>query len=93
MAKTKTTVLKEWREKHMGELETNLKVAQTIRDSTTAAHKDRLEATKIISRLLGALAPEKVESGKAKEPEKDRFDCTPEELAMVDNFLRPNDLK
>ena len=55
----KKNALKEWREKHFKELEINLTVAKTIRDNGDATSKDRNEAIKTISRLLGALQPER----------------------------------
>lgn len=54
--------LAEWRAKHFGELETCLTVAKGIRDDPEAGAKNRVEAVKIIARLLDALKPEKGES-------------------------------
>jgi len=51
--------LTEWRDKHFAELEVCMTVAKSIRDDPEAGAKNRIEAVKIISRLLNALQPEK----------------------------------
>ena len=53
--------LAEWRVKHFSEMQTNMKIAKEIRDDTEAKSKDRIDAIKTISRMLGTLAPEKIE--------------------------------
>ena len=53
--------LQEWRLKHFAELEVCMTVAKEIRDNVESGAKNRIEAVKIISRLLDALKPEKGE--------------------------------
>ena len=57
-------VLKSWREKHWKELDVTMKVLKSIRDDDEANNKDRIEAGKAISRMLGVLAAEKVDTSK-----------------------------
>jgi len=57
LAKSKATELLAWRESHFGELEATLKVLKSIRDDPEASHKDRIEASKSISRMLSAMSP------------------------------------
>ena len=58
--------LKQFREDNIGELDTCLKVACTIRDSKVASSRDKNEAIKIIARLLSALQPDRTVSGPEK---------------------------
>ena len=51
----------EWRRKHFNEMQTNMEIAKAIRDDKDAKAKDRIDAIKTISRMLGTLAPEKIE--------------------------------
>jgi hypothetical protein len=44
---------------HFKELETSLRVAMAIRDDPEAGAKNRIEAVKIIARMLDGLKPEK----------------------------------
>ena len=55
----------DFRKKYIGELETNLMVAMEIRDDTKASPRDRNEAVKTISRLLGSLQPERIAPAKS----------------------------
>jgi len=48
-----------WRATHFKELEESLKVAMSIRDDPDAGAKNRIEAVKIIARMLDGLKPEK----------------------------------
>ena len=48
-----------FRKKHIKELETNMAVAVSIRDDVEASPRDRNEAIKTISRMLGALQPDR----------------------------------
>lgn len=57
--------LAEWRRKHFKEMDANLKINIEIRDNTNEKAKDRIDASKTIARMLGTLAPEKIEK---KEP-------------------------
>ena len=57
MPKSKSTELAAWREDHFGELEETLAVLKGIRDDPEASHKDRIEASKSISRMLSAMSP------------------------------------
>lgn len=52
--------LTEWRRSHFSELEATLTVMKGIRDDPEASNKDRIEAGKVVGRLLSALSPEKV---------------------------------
>jgi len=57
--------LAEWRKKHFTEMQTNMEIAKEIRDDSEAKAKDRIDAIKTISRMLGTLAPEKIEKKEA----------------------------
>lgn len=54
-------MLAEWRRKHFSEMEENIKINIEIRDNPEEKAKDRIDASKTISRMLGTLAPEKIE--------------------------------
>ncbi|MEE9510425.1 MAG: hypothetical protein V3V81_08025 [Candidatus Bathyarchaeia archaeon] len=54
--------LVEFRRRHFDEMEKNLEVAKSIRDNVKEAAKNRIEAGKLISRMLGTLAPEKADT-------------------------------
>lgn len=69
MAKTKHTELAAWRQSHFGELEATLSVLKGIRDNPEASHKDRIEASKSISRLLSAMSPAKSSAPVVKKQE------------------------
>ena len=60
--------LSAWREKHFKELEETLRVAKDIRDNPQASNRDRIEAAKLIARLLHSLQPDKVSTPVAKHP-------------------------
>jgi hypothetical protein len=57
-----------WRRKHFKELEATLKVAREIRDDSTANKRDRIEAAKLVARLLHGLQPEKVGTPASRHP-------------------------
>ncbi len=67
----KRELLKEWREKHWKQLDKTIKVLIDIRDANgegdgpKISPKDRIEAGKAISRMLGVLAAEKADSAGA----------------------------
>ena len=63
----KKTEIAAWRKKHFTQLEKSLQVAIKIRDDSQVGSKDRIEAVKIIGRLLGALQPEKAPESKGKD--------------------------
>jgi len=67
--------LAEFRAKHFKEeMNRNLEVAREIRDNPENSAKDRNEALKSISRMLGALAPEKVSPiSKPKKSKKEEL--------------------
>jgi hypothetical protein len=69
MPKAKHTELVAWRQAHFGELETTLTVLKGIRDDPEASHKDRIEASKSISRLLSAMSPARVNAPVVKKQE------------------------
>ena len=60
----------EWRRKHFKEMETNITIAIDIRDDTDQKAKDRIDAIKTISRMLGTLAPEKIEKKEVAKKEE-----------------------
>lgn len=69
----KNPTLTKFREKYMGELEACIQVAISIRDNPESKDKDRVDAIKTVSRLLGALAPEKVtQKAETVTPRKER---------------------
>ena len=88
MPKVKHTELVAWRQHHFAELESTLKVLKEIRDDPEASHKDRIEASKSIGRLLSAMSPSK--AGAGKPPGKDKAnkqDFTDEELDEIRSRL------
>ena len=56
----------DFRKKHVGELEKCLEVAVEVRDDKGASPRDRNEAVKTISRLLGSLQPERIAPAKSE---------------------------
>ena len=92
MEKLKQKVLKEalaeWRAKHSDQWEKNLQVAMAIRDDPDASNRDKNEAIKIISRMLGILQPEKQTTKEKKEKaEKKEPELTPEEEKYLEELL------
>jgi len=80
--------LAEWRQKHINEWEKNLEVARSIRDDPQASNRDKNEAIKIISRMLGILQPEKQTTKEKKEKaEKKEPELTPEEEKYLEELL------
>lgn len=80
--------LAEWRAKHIDQWEKNLQVAIAIRDDPDASNKDKNEAIKIISRMLGILQPERVGSKEKKEePKKKEPELSPEEEKLLEQIL------
>ena len=73
--------LAKWRQKHFAELEKNLTVAITVRDNEEATDRDRNEAIKTISRLLGGLQPDRVQTGKDQKDTKPFTDSEEAEIA------------
>lgn len=85
MAKTKHTELAAWRQHHFSELEATLQVLKGIRDDPEASDKDRIEASKSISRLLSAMSPAKTSAPAAKvqehKPTQEEWDEIEKRLA------------
>ena len=54
------TAITDFRKKYIHELERCLEVAVEVRDNIEASPRDRNEAVKTISRLLGSLQPERI---------------------------------
>ena len=78
--------LSSWRSKHFKELEATLKVLRTIRDDPEASHKDRIEASKSIGRMLSAMSPSK--SGDSKpEAKKNEHMPTEDERDEIERRL------
>jgi len=61
----------DFRKKHVGELEKCLEVAVEVRDDKGASPRDRNEAVKTISRLLGSLQPERIMPVNSNKPAKE----------------------
>jgi hypothetical protein len=61
--KDEDEALAEWRRRHWEELDKSLKVLITIRDGAPMA-KDRIEAVKGITRMMGALSTRPLDSAK-----------------------------
>jgi len=86
--KAQQEVLADFRKKHFKEMEINLQVAKSIRDNPNEAAKNRNEAVKIISRMLGSLVPEKIEpKAKVVPTDKDK-QLTKKEKAEVESLLK-----
>jgi len=86
--KAQQEALADFRKKHFKEMEINLKVAKSIRDNPDAIAKDRNEAIKIISRMLGSLVPEKIEPKARATPTDKQKQLTAKEKAEVDSLLK-----
>lgn len=78
--------LAEWRQKHFKEMERNMQINIQIRDDPNEKAKDRIDASKTIARMLGTLAPEKIE--KKEAPKKQESPFSAEEEARLDARLR-----
>jgi len=65
--------LAEWRRKHFKEMDRNLEINIQIRDDPNEKAKDRIDASKTISRMLGTLAPEKIEKKEAAVKKESPF--------------------
>ena len=78
--------LAEWRQAHFKEMKTNMEVAIQIRDDREAKVKDRIDAIKTIARMLGTLAPEKIE--KKEAPSKKESPFTPAEEERLNARLK-----
>ena len=77
-----------WRKKHFAELEKNLTTAISVRDNTDATDRDRNEAIKTISRLLGGLQSDRVQAGKDPRDTKPFTDTEEAEIqARVKSIL------
>ena len=83
--KAQQEALAAFRKKHFQEMEINLQVAKSIRDDPEKAAKNRNEAVKIISRMLGSLVPEKIEPKAKATPTKKDKELTPKEKAEIDS--------
>lgn len=84
--------LAEWREAHWGELDTCLKVAKSIRDNEQASPRDRNEAIKTITRMLGALSTRPSDSARQGTPSKSKQN--PDEMSteeVAETFKLIND--
>jgi hypothetical protein len=86
--KAQQEALAAFRKKHFKEMEINLKVAKSIRDNVKEAAKNRNEAVKIISRMLGSLVPEKIEPKTKATPTDKQKQLTAKEKAEVDSLLK-----
>ncbi len=78
--------LAEFRKRNFKEMEINLKIAKEVRDDQDAKHKDRIDAIKTISRMLGTLAPEKIE--KKETPQKEAVSFTKAEQESIEKRLK-----
>jgi len=65
--------LAEWRRRHFKEMDINLKINKEIRDNPEEKAKDRIDASKTIARMLGTLAPEKIEKKEAEKKKESPF--------------------
>lgn len=86
----KKEILREWRERHFREMEANLTVAKAVRDDPTASKKDRIEAVKIITRMLGNLQQDapapKIDPKKAEDDKKESA-LSLEQIELVQSLL------
>ncbi len=60
----KRELLCAWRERYWGELDKTISVLIGIRDEVKSGPKNRIEAGKAISRMLGVLAAERIDASK-----------------------------
>jgi len=80
-----------WRKRHFEELETCMTVAKSIRDDPEAGAKERIEAVKIIARLLSALAPEKEDKAKVIQSSgRGKAALDPDLQARLDKLIGTN---
>lgn len=70
--------LAEWRRKHFKEMDINLKINKEIRDNPEEKAKDRIDASKTIARMLGTLAPEKIEKKETEKKQESSFTASEE---------------
>ena len=75
-----------WRERHFKQLEETLNVAISIRDNDKANAKDRIEAGKLIARMLHALQPER-EGTKMGATSTQKPILKPEHQTILDEIL------
>jgi len=87
MKKISKKDLKAFREKHFQELETCMEVAKSIRDDPEAGAKNRIEAVKIIARLLDALKPEPEDKSKSVQTLGPIPKLSPEHQKKLDEIL------
>ena len=85
--KAQQEALADFRKKHFKEMEINLQVAKSIRDNPQEVAKNKNEAIKIISRMLGSLVPEKMEPKAKVIPTQKEKELTPSQKAEVEAIL------
>ena len=91
LTKKDKEALAEWRDRHREELDKTLQVAISIRDSEKSCPKDRIEAGKLIARMLHALQPEREGAKKLTEKEKrEKTELSDDERKFVESILSGN---
>jgi hypothetical protein len=84
--KKKLDNLAEWRKVNFSETQKCLDVAISIRDNTDCGDKERIEAVKVIARLLGSLAPERIAAPKGSSGDENKA-LSQEETSLLDGLL------
>lgn len=84
--------LVKWRKDNWAQLDLSLKAAMEVRDDPNVNHKNKLDAVKTISRILGVLAqepvPRKEPPKKESDPKEDvRRALSPAEEARIEGIL------
>jgi hypothetical protein len=84
--KKKSETLVEWRKANFDETQKCLDVAISIRDNEDCGDKERIEAVKVIARLLGSLAPERISATKGSSGDENKA-LSQEETSLLDGLL------
>lgn len=84
--KKKPDNLVEWRKTNFGETQKCLEVAIKVRDADETGDKERIEAVKVIARLLGSLAPERMAAPKGSSGDENKA-LSPEETSLLGSLL------
>jgi hypothetical protein len=87
--KIQQETINEFRRKHCKRIMEKLRARlERIVDDPDAKGKEIVDASKTLARMMGALTPEKIESGTKQTLTKKEKELTPSEKAEVDTLLK-----
>jgi len=86
MKSKRTESLAEWRKTNFGETQKCLEVAIRVRDAKETGDKERIEAVKVIARLLGSLAPDRMATPKGSSGDENKA-LSQEETSLLGDLL------